>query len=521
MQLSMDASSRPGPARRAVVIGGGFGGLALAVRLQSAGIATTLVEARDKLGGRAYVYEQDGFTFDAGPTVITDPSALEELFALSGRQLGDYVTLLPVEPFYRLMWEDGRRFDYVNDQAALDREITAFEPADVEGYRRFLAYSTAAFEEGYLRLGHVPFLDFKSMLAAAPKLAQMQAWRSVYDTVARFIRNEHLRQAFSFHTLLVGGSPFAVSSIYALIHALERKWGVWFPKGGTGALVAGLARLFTDLGGGGPHRPRRWRRSSPRACAPAACDSRPARCWRPISSPPTGTSCTPTAPCSAIMPAGAPRLRGLKAKRFSMSLFVTYFGCRKTWEGLQHHTILFGESYRELVGDICGAKPLRADFSLYLHAPTVTDPGLAPQGCTGFYVLSPVPNLKQDIDWTREAGPYADRVLEALERRLLPGPARDPRHTPDLHPLRLPRRAERPPGVGLLAGADLDPERLLPHPQPRRHDQEPLFRRRGDPSGRRRTRRGGLGQGDGGRDPGRPGAMRVARRPCPLRREGS
>ena len=250
--FATDASSRTAaaaPRRKAVVIGGGFGGLALAVRLQSAGIATTLVEARDKLGGRAYVYEQDGFTFDAGPTVITDPSSLEELFALSGRQLSDYVTLLPVEPFYRLLWEDGRQFDYVNDQTALDREITAFNPDDVAGYQRFLAYSKAAFEEGYLKLGHVPFLDFKSMLMAAPKLAQMQAWRSVYDTVAGYIEDEHLRQAFSFHTLLVGGSPFAVSSIYALIHALERKWGVWFPKGGTGALVQGLARLFTDLGG--------------------------------------------------------------------------------------------------------------------------------------------------------------------------------------------------------------------------------------------------------------------------------
>ena len=409
-----------GEGRRAVVIGGGFGGLALAVRLQSAGMATTLVEGRDKLGGRAYVYEQDGFTFDAGPTVITDPSALEELFALSGRRMGDYVTLLPVEPFYRLLWENGRQFDYVNDQAALDREITAFSPADVEGYRRFLAFSQAAFEEGYLRLGHVPFLDFKSMLAAAPKLAQMQAWRSVYDTVAGFIKDEHLRQAFSFHTLLVGGSPFAVSSIYALIHALERKWGVWFPKGGTGALVAGLGRLFTDLGG-------QVRLSSPvdqiltegmRATGVRL------QSGEVLDADLVASNADVVHTYGTLLRSharGRTEATSLKGKRFSMSLFVTYFGAKKTWEGLQHHTILFGESYRELVGDICGAKPLRADFSLYLHAPTVTDPSLAPEGCTGFYVLSPVPNLKQDIDWSTEAEPYADRVLEALERRLLPG----------------------------------------------------------------------------------------------------
>jgi phytoene desaturase len=406
--------------RRAVVIGGGFGGLALAIRPQSAGIATTLVEARDKLGGRAYVYSQDGFTFDAGPTVITDPSALEELFALSGRQLSDYVELLSVEPFYRLLWEDGRQFDYLNDQAALDAEITRFNPADVDGYRRFLDYSKAAFEEGYLRLGHVPFLDFKSMLAAAPKLAQMGAWRSVYDTVAGFIEEEHLRQAFSFHTLLVGGSPFAVSSIYALIHALERKWGVWFPRGGTGALVAGLAKLFTDIGGV-------VRLSSPadeiltqgmRATGVrlASGEVLPADL---VAS--NGDLVHTYGTLLRSHARGRTEATSLKAKRWSMSLFVTYFGAKKTWEGLRHHTILFGESYRELVSDICGAKPLRADFSLYLHAPTVTDPSLAPEGCTGFYVLSPVPNLKQDIDWSTEAEPYADRVLEALERRLLPG----------------------------------------------------------------------------------------------------
>ncbi len=415
-----EAGRRELAGRRAVVIGAGFGGLALAVRLQSAGIATTLVEGRDKLGGRAYVYEQDGFTFDAGPTVITDPSSLEEMFALSGRQLSDYVTLLPVEPFYRLMWEDGRQFDYVNDQAELDRQITEFNPADVAGYQRFFAYSKAAFEEGYLRLGHVPFLDFKSMLAAAPKLAQMQAWRSVYDTVAGFIDDEHLRQAFSFHTLLVGGSPFAVSSIYALIHALERRWGVWFPKGGTGALVQGLAKLFTDLGGV-------VRTSSP-------VDEITTQGLRA-----TGVRLQSGEVLEADMVAsnadvvhtygrllrgharGRTEATALRAKRFSMGLFVVYFGCDRTWEGLRHHTILFGESYRELVADICGAKPLRADFSLYLHAPTVTDPDLAPQGSTGFYVLAPVPNLKQDIDWEAEGGPYAERILQALEARLLPG----------------------------------------------------------------------------------------------------
>ena len=234
---------------RVAIIGAGFGGLALGIRLQSAGIETTIVEARDKPGGRAYVWHDQGFTFDAGPTVITDPACLEELFALSGRKLADYVELMPVSPFYRLLWEDGTRFDYVNDQAELDRQIAALNPGDVEGYRKFLKFSEAVYAEGYKRLGTVPFLKVGQLLAAAPALVGLQAWRSGYDTVAGYVKDDHLRQALSFHTLLVGGSPFAASSIYALIHALERDGGVWFPKGGTHALVRGLAKLFEDLGG--------------------------------------------------------------------------------------------------------------------------------------------------------------------------------------------------------------------------------------------------------------------------------
>ena len=235
--------------KKAVVIGAGFGGLALAIRLQAAGMQVTLLEKRDKPGGRAYVYEDQGFVFDAGPTVITDPSCIEELFTAAGRRLSDYVELLPVTPFYRLCWEDGSHFDYANDQEALDRQIHALNPRDVAGYRRFLAYSKAVFEEGYLKLGAVPFLSFRDMVSAGPQLARLQAWRSVYSLVSKFIEDEHLRQAFSFHSLLVGGNPFATSSIYTLIHALERQWGVWFPRGGTGALVRGMVKLFQDIGG--------------------------------------------------------------------------------------------------------------------------------------------------------------------------------------------------------------------------------------------------------------------------------
>lgn len=416
--MMLDSTSSP---RRAAVIGSGFGGLSLAIRLQAAGIATTVFEQRDKPGGRAYVYEDAGFTFDGGPTVITDPTCLEEVFAAAGRRLSDYVELIPVSPFYRLLWTDGRQFDYVNDQAALDAQIATFDPADVEGYRRFLAYSQAVFEEGYLKLGAVPFLHFSDMMKAGPNLVKLEAWRSVYAMVARFIRDPHLREAFSFHSLLVGGNPFSTSSIYALIHALERKWGVFFPRGGTGALVQGMVRLFTELGG-------TIRLSTPVdeiTVKGAKATGVRLKSGETLPFDLVASNADVVYTYSRLL-RGSARGRSygaqLARKRHSMSLFVTYFGARRTWDHLQHHTVLFGPRYRGLVNEIFKGPRLPEDFSLYLHAPTVTDPSLAPEGCTAFYVLSPVPHLgKADIDWEVEGPRYRDRILAHLEQRLLPG----------------------------------------------------------------------------------------------------
>ncbi|HEY8608033.1 MAG TPA: phytoene desaturase [Noviherbaspirillum sp.] len=410
---------------KAIVIGSGFGGLALAIRLQSAGIDTLILERRDKPGGRAYVYEDAGFTFDAGPTVITDPTALEELFALSGNQLSDYATLLPVSPFYRLCWEDGYCFDYVNDQAELDRQIGAKSPADVGGYRRFLAYSAAVLEEGYTKLGHVPFPDFRSMVRVAPQLIRLESYRSVYGMVSRFISDPQLRQAFSFHSLLVGGNPFETSSIYALIHALERQWGVFFPKGGTGALVNGMLRLFKDLGGElrlnaevdeivveqGRVRGVRLRTGESIACTVAASNADVVHAYDRLL---RGSR------------VGQRKAAALRRKRFSMSLFVIYFGLKGVRDNLRHHTVLFGPRYRELLKDIFHGKTLAEDFSLYLHAPTVTDPTLAPPGHSAYYVLAPVPHLgNADIDWGIEGPRYRDRILAYLERHHIPGLRRD------------------------------------------------------------------------------------------------
>ena len=405
--------------KTAAVIGAGLGGLALAIRLQSAGIATTVFEKRDKPGGRAYVYHDAGFTFDAGPTVITDPDCLRKLWRLSGRDMADHVTLLPVDPFYRLCWEDGTVFDYADDQNAIERQIRAINPADVEGYRRFLAYSRDVYREGYEKLGTVPFLHFSDMIRAAPQLARLQAWRSVHSMVARHIRDERLRQAFSFHTLLVGGNPFSTSSIYALIHALERQGGVWFAKGGTGALVAGMVRLFRELGGtihlNAPVD--RIETQGSRATAIHAGGQR-----HPFDMIASNADVVHT--YRALL--GDPKGERLAAKRHSMSLFVVYFGLRGPRPDLRHHMVLFGPRYRELVNQIFAGRELADDFSLYLHAPSVTDPSLAPEGCSAYYVLAPVPHLGTvDPDWERTAPVYRDRILDYLEARYIPNLRRD------------------------------------------------------------------------------------------------
>ncbi|MEE4089077.1 phytoene desaturase [Pseudomonas viridiflava] len=409
------------PAKNAVVIGAGFGGLALAIRLQAAGVQTTLLEKRDKPGGRAYVYKDEGFTFDAGPTVITDPSAIEELFTAAGKSIKDYVDLLPVSPFYRLCWEDGTQFDYANDQASLDRQIGALNPRDVAGYQRFLAYSKAVFNEGYLKLGAVPFLSFRDMIQAGPQLARLQAWRSVYSKVSEFIEDEKLRQAFSFHSLLVGGNPFATSSIYTLIHALERQWGVWFPKGGTGALVQGMVKLFEDIGG----RIELNAEVASIEVSGARATGVRLRDGRVLNADCVASNADVVhtyANLLAQYPRGVKEGARLKRKRFSNSLFVIHFGLKRPQPQLQHHTVCFGPRYRELIQEIFKGDALAEDFSLYLHAPCITDPSLAPPGCSSHYVLSPVPHLgNAPIDWEIEGPRYRDRIFEYLEKYYMPG----------------------------------------------------------------------------------------------------
>ena len=404
--------------RRAAVIGSGFGGLALAIRLQSAGIATTVLEARDKPGGRAYYWEKDGHVFDAGPTVITDPDCLRELWALSGADMADDVDLVPVSPFYRLSWPDGTSFDYLDDDAVLERQIAALHPPDVDGYRRFLDYSAGVFEQGYVKLGAVPFLDFKSMLAAAPQLARYQAWRSVYAMVSTFVKNDKLRQALSFHTLLVGGNPMTTSAIYALIHKLERDGGVWFPLGGTNRLIAGMVRHFERLGGtlrlGDPVE-----RIAAEAGRVTSVTTRSG--WSEQFDAIASNADVVRTYDMLDHPRGRRAAARLRRKRFSPSLYVVHFSTDGTYADVPHHTILFGPRYDGLLGDIYGGR-LADDPALYLHHPTITDPSMAPPGRSTFYALAPVPHLgHKAIDWERHGPDFVKRILETLEQRMLPG----------------------------------------------------------------------------------------------------
>jgi phytoene desaturase len=406
---------------RAAVIGSGFGGLAAAIRLQAAGFDTVIFEKRDLPGGRAYVYHDNGFTFDAGPTVITAPHCLEELFAVGGKSMRDYVELMPVTPFYRLLWEDGYQFEYSDDDGALEKQIRAKSPGDWAGYQKFLRYSQEVFHQGYEKLVHVPFLSLSSMVAVAPQLIRLEAYRSVYGVVAKHIRDPHLRQLFSFHSLLVGGNPFTTTSIYTLIHCLERKWGVYFPKGGTGRLVLALVKLFQELGGEIRYNSE-INRIVTRDGAVAGLQT---KTGREESFDLAVSNADVVHTYDRLLqdePRAAAMRRKLGRKKYSMSLFLIYFGTNRRYPNLQHHNVIFGPRYRELLGDVFKRGRLADDFSLYLHAPTRSDPSLAPPGCEAFYVLSPVPHLgKLAIDWQVEGPRYAAKILNYLEQRYMPG----------------------------------------------------------------------------------------------------
>ncbi len=402
------------------VIGSGFGGLATAIRLQARGYQVYLVEARDKLGGRAYVYEQDGFKFDAGPTVITAPFLIDEIFEAAGRKTADYVSIVPVNPFYRIEFHDGRWFEYNGDEAETERRVAQFAPGDEAGYRRMILQAKAIFEKGFVELSTRPFLKFSDMLKVAPDLVRLQSYRTVYSFAAKYVKDPMLRRVFSFHPLLVGGNPFQTTSIYALIHYLERQWGVHYVMGGTGALVAAMGRLFQELGGclllSSPVK--RITLKDEQAAGIELANGRRIQADAVVSNADLANT------YRLLLPPESRKKytdRKLDRMRYSMSLFVIYFGTSKKYPNIRHHTIILSERYRELLHEIFNTKHLAEEFSLYLHRPSSTDESMAPDGCDCFYALIPVPNQLSGIDWKQQAVPFRNRIMTFLEEKYLPG----------------------------------------------------------------------------------------------------
>jgi phytoene desaturase len=416
------------------------------VRLLVRGHDVTIVEQRDQPGGRAYVYRQDGFSFDGGPTVVTAPWLITELFEMAGKRAEEYVSLVPVDPFYRIFFPEGPHFDYTGDgdeMTAAIREFSRF-PEDVEGYQRFIARTERIFAKGFTDLAATPFLSPWDMVKIVPDLVRLESYRTVYGFVSRFIKDDRLRQVLSFHPLLVGGNPFQTTSIYTLIHHLERQWGVWFAMGGTGSIVDGLVRLFQELGGtlllNTPVK--QILTSHGRATGVRLADG------HELAADSVVCNADVAAAYHRLLPANSRRKytdRRLARMRYSMSLVVIYFGTDRRYRDdpgnrLAHHNIILGPRYKELLADIFNRKTLADDFSLYLHMPTLTDPSLAPETGDAFYVLAPVPHLGGDIDWETMAKPYRDRIMHFLEEHYLPDLSRhivtehmiDPRHFEDV-----------------------------------------------------------------------------------------
>ena len=403
----------------AVIIGGGFGGLAAAVRLGARGYRVTVVEKLDAPGGRAYVHRQDGFTFDAGPTIVTAPFLLEELWRLCGRSLSDDVELRPVSPFYRIRFNDGEIFDYCGDPQSMRNEVARISPADIDGYESFMRASEAIFHVGFEQLGDVPFSSWRDMARIVPDMIKLESYRTVYAFVARYVRDPRLRIVLSFHPLLIGGNPFTTTSIYCLIAFLERQWGVHCAMGGTGRLVDGLVRLIEGQGG----EVRCGAAVDAITVADGAATGVRLASGEVIDADIVVSNADSAWTYRHLLPQHARRRwtdRRIERSRYSMSLFVWYFGVRRRYEDVAHHTILLGPRYRELLDDIFERKVLASDFSLYLHRPTATDPSLAPPGCDAFYVLSPVPHLESGTDWAVQAEPYRRAIARRLSETVLP-----------------------------------------------------------------------------------------------------
>jgi phytoene desaturase len=422
----MNASATDQPFKKAdsqaplaLVIGSGFGGLAAAVRLCARGWRVQVLEKLNQPGGRARVIQVDGHTFDAGPTIVTVPFLLEELWTLAGRQLADDVELRLLDPFYRIRFDDGDHFDYSADPERMRQEVLRIDPTAGPGYAAFMAEADLCYELGFEALGSQSFDRLGDLFKALPSMVRMKGWRSLHDMVATHLKHPKLRQAMSLQALLIGGNPFSVTCVFSLINALERRFGVHWAMGGTGALVKGLVDLIESMGGSlrTGAEVRRIEVSGGRACGVTLANGETIAADIVVCNSDTAWTYK-----NLIEPQHRKVWTDAKVEKgkYSMSLFVWYFGTNKRFDDVPHHMMLLGPRYEALLKDIFKKHHLADDFSLYLHRPTATDPAMAPEGCDTFYVLAPVPNLQSGTDWAQQAEPYRAAIAKALEATVLP-----------------------------------------------------------------------------------------------------
>ena len=407
--------------KKVVVVGSGFGGLASALRLRAKGYDVTLLEKHSDLGGRARVFKKDGFIYDGGPTVITAPYLFEELFSLFNKKISNYVKIVPLNLWYRFIFNDGKIFDYSGDEASMEKEIKKFSNTDLKGYKNLVNFTEKIFNKGFTDLSDKPFNKFTFMLQQIPALLNLKSYKSVYSLISNYISNENLRRVFSMHPLLVGGNPFTTTSIYALILFLEKKWGIHYSMGGTGSVVKALEKLMNEEGvkikknsevteiitSNKNVKGVKINNSSIIDCDYIVCNSDPPNVYENLIKSQNNYNF----------------LFKQKMKRmdYSMGLFVYYFGSKKQYKEVAHHTICFGKSYKDHLNKIFEKKTLSDDISYYLHRPSATDTDMAPNGQDAFYVLVPVPNNLSGINWSKEGEKFKNLVLDKMNESVLPG----------------------------------------------------------------------------------------------------
>ena len=407
--------------KKIIVIGSGFGGIAAALRMRAKGYKVTLLEKHPDLGGRARVFKKDGFIYDGGPTVITAPYLFEELFSLFNKKILDYVKIVPLELWYRFVFEDKTSFDYSGNEMSMEKEIKKFSKTDIAGYKKLVNFTQKIFDKGFTELSTKPFNNIIFMLKQIPALLKLKSYQSVYALVSSYIANEKLRRVFSMHPLLVGGNPFTTTSIYTLILYLEKKWGIHYSIGGTGSIINALEKLMKEegieiiksaevtemLSSDNKIEGVQINNKDNLYGDYVVCNSDPPNVYKNL--------------IKSKKKYGFLFNQKVKRMNYSMGLFVYYFGSKKQFKEVAHHTIYFGKSYKNHLSKIFDQKLLSEDISYYLHRPSANDPSMAPKNHDAFYVLVPVPNNLSGIDWSKEGEKFKELVLNKMDQTVLPG----------------------------------------------------------------------------------------------------